>query len=103
MIAALRHRVHVTEDPAMSAVAPRLRPARVTVTTRRGKFTRQVDEALGSRLVPLDDRGLLEKFNDLVAPVLGAVPASQLSDALWGIEKLDDVRPLIESSTRPPH
>src|SRR5438034_9871181 len=26
-IAALRHRVHVTEDPAMSALAPRLRPA----------------------------------------------------------------------------
>src|SRR5438477_760958 len=30
-IAALRHRVHVTEDPAMTAAAPRLRPARVTV------------------------------------------------------------------------
>lgn len=30
-IVALRHRVTVTEDPAMSAVAPRLRPARATV------------------------------------------------------------------------
>ncbi len=30
-IVALRHRVTVTEDPAMSELAPRLRPARVTV------------------------------------------------------------------------
>src|SRR5579872_723037 len=36
-IAALRHRVHVTEDPAMSAVAPRKRPARVTVTLKDGR------------------------------------------------------------------
>src|SRR5207249_498708 len=38
-IAALRHRVHIAEDPDMSAVAPRLRPARVTVTLRDGRKT----------------------------------------------------------------
>ena len=31
VIAALRHRVHIEEDPAMSALTPHLRPARVTV------------------------------------------------------------------------
>ena len=36
-IAALRHRVTVAEDPAMSAVAPRLRPARVTVILSDGR------------------------------------------------------------------
>ena len=36
-VAALRHRVHMTEDPAMTAVAPRLRPARVTVTLKDGR------------------------------------------------------------------
>src|SRR5271169_1747102 len=36
-IAALRHRVQVGEDPAMSALAPRLRPARVTVTLTDGR------------------------------------------------------------------
>src|SRR5271165_702945 len=35
-IVALRHRVEVSEDPAMTAVAPRLRPARVTVTLTDG-------------------------------------------------------------------
>src|SRR5689334_17496354 len=37
VIAALRRRVHVAEDPAMSAVAPRLRPARVTVSLSDGR------------------------------------------------------------------
>src|SRR5258705_4689998 len=32
VIAGLRHRVHIAEDPAMSAVAALLRPARVTLT-----------------------------------------------------------------------
>src|SRR5947208_14846802 len=36
-IAALRHRVHIAEDPAMSALAPKLRPARVTVTLTDGR------------------------------------------------------------------
>src|SRR5207302_3865135 len=36
-IAALRHRVHLAEDPAMSALAPKLRPARVTVTLTDGR------------------------------------------------------------------
>src|SRR4051795_6157823 len=36
-IAALRHRVHIAEDPAMSALAPKLRPARVKVTLTDGR------------------------------------------------------------------
>ena len=58
---------------------PKLRPARVTVTTARGKFTRQADEALGSRLVPLDDDGLKAKFLELVEPVHGDAKAQASS------------------------
>src|SRR6516225_3142914 len=36
-VAALRHRVQVGEDAAMSTVAPRLRPARVTLTLTDGR------------------------------------------------------------------
>ena len=32
-IAALHHRVHITEDPAMSSAVPALKPARVTPAT----------------------------------------------------------------------
>src|SRR3954452_8509257 len=57
----LAAKLTVTAPAEIDRLYPKLRPARVTVTTARGKFTRQVDEALGSRLVPLDDGGLFEK------------------------------------------
>ena len=73
-LAALARKVHVSAPAEIDRLYPRLRPARVTVTTARGKFTRQADEALGSRLVPFDDDGLKGKFHDLVAPVLARPP-----------------------------
>ena len=51
-------RLTVTAPPEIDGLYPKLRPARVTVTTAKGKFVRQADEALGSRIVPLDDAGL---------------------------------------------
>ena len=69
----------------------------MTVTTARGKFTRQADEALGSRLVPFDDDGLKGKFLELVAPVHGESKAKQLMAQVWAIEECADVRPLIEA------
>jgi 2-methylcitrate dehydratase PrpD len=76
---------------------PRLRPARVTVTTSHGQFVRQADEAWGSRIVPLDDDGLIAKFLDLVAPIHGAAKAKDLSDRLWNIAEANDVAPLVEA------
>ncbi len=90
----------ITAPAEIDALYPRLRPARVTVTTPRGIFTRQADEALGSRLVPLDDAGLRAKFHDLVAPVLGAARAKELDERLWSVEALDNVAPLLESTAR---
>ena len=70
--AAIARKLNITAPAEIDRLYPQLRPARVTVTTARGAFTRQADEALGSRIVPLDDAGLKTKFLDLVAPVLGA-------------------------------
>src|SRR6187431_2333130 len=64
-------RLTVTAPPEIDSLYPKLRPARVTVTTPKGTFVRQADEALGSRIVPLDDAGLTQKFLDNVGPVLG--------------------------------
>ena len=73
----------------------------MTVTTPRGKFTRQADEALGSRLVPLDDAGLKAKFDDLVGPVFGAARRSELAERLWAIETADNIAPLVDSLAKP--
>jgi len=93
-------KLHVVATPEVDRLYPKLRPARVKVTTRRGVFTRSADEALGSRLVPLDDAGLRSKFDDLVGPVLGPARASALRDALWDIETCPDVRPVVESAAK---
>ena len=81
----------VTAPAEIDQLYPRLRPARVTVTTSKGKFVRQADEAWGSRIVPLDDAGLIAKFLDLVGPVHGAAKAKELSERLWNIAEAKDV------------
>jgi 2-methylcitrate dehydratase PrpD len=93
-------RLTITAPAEIDGLYPKLRPARVTVTTPKGKFTRQADEALGSRIVPLDDAGLEAKFIELVEPVLGAPRAKTLVAQFWDIEGLADIRPLVESTTR---
>jgi 2-methylcitrate dehydratase PrpD len=91
----------VTAPAEIDQLYPRLRPARVTVSTARGTFTRQADEALGSRLVPLDDAGLKDKFLGLVAPNLGDARAKGLCERLWSVETLTDIRPLVDATAKP--
>ena len=87
----------VSAPAEIDQLYPKLRPARVTITTSKGKFVRQADEAWGSRQVPLDDEGLIAKFHGLVGPVFGEPRARQLSELLWNVEALDNVAPLAEA------
>ena len=95
--AAFADKLTVSAPAEIDQLYPRLRPARVTVTTPKGKFVRQADEAWGSRLVPLDDEGLIAKFLGLVGPVFGEARAKDLSERLWTVDKTDDVVPLVEA------
>ncbi|HEY6992508.1 MAG TPA: MmgE/PrpD family protein [Xanthobacteraceae bacterium] len=98
--AAFARKLTVTAPPEIDRLYPQLRPARVTVTTARGSFTRQADEALGSRIVPFDDAGLKAKFSDLVGPVLGAARAQELMRQVWALDAIGDVAPLVEAMAR---
>ncbi len=98
---AIARKLSVTAPADVDRLYPQLRPARVTVTTARGSFTRQADEALGSRIVPLDDAGLTAKFLDLVGPVLGAARAKELGERLWSLDEISDVAALVESMAKP--
>ena len=86
----------ISAPAEIDGLYPKLRPARVTVHTANGQFTRQADEAWGSRQVPLDDAGLIEKFLGLVAPVMGDKKAKDLSERLWNVEAIGDVAPLAD-------
>lgn len=70
-IMALRHRVHVTEDGAMSAVAPVQRPARVTVTLTDGRTaTHELQSHRGDFHQPFAESELRDKFRELAGAVL---------------------------------
>lgn len=71
VVARLRPLVHVSEDPAMSALAPRLRPARVTVTLTDGRRATQSRQShRGDFDEPFAESELRDKFRLLAGTVL---------------------------------
>jgi 2-methylcitrate dehydratase PrpD len=91
VIAALRRRVTVTEDPAMTAVAPRLRPARVTVTLTDGRgATHACDSHRGDFQAPFAETELREKFRELAGVVLTAEGAALVEQAVDRCEDWKD-------------
>src|SRR5437868_11070651 len=88
VIAALRHRVHIAEDPDMSAVAPRLRPARVTLTLTDGRQATQArDSHRGDFNEPFAESELRAKFRELAGTVLTAEGAAEVEKAVERCEE----------------
>ena len=71
VIIGLRHRIHVIEDPAMTALAPRLRPARVTMTLTDGRSSTHSREShRGDFQQPFAESEIRDKFRQLAGVVL---------------------------------
>jgi len=96
IIAALRRRVHITEDTAMSAVAPRLRPARVTVTLADGRQSAQTREShRGDFQQPFAESEIRAKFHELAGVVLTAEGAAKVEQAIDRCEQWTGIAELI--------
>jgi len=92
VIAALRHKVQIAEDPAMSAVAPRLRPARVTVTLTDGRSASHArDSHRGDFSDHFSEAELRAKFRELAGTVLTADGVAAVEDAVNRIETWDSL------------
>ena len=92
VIAALRQRVTVAEDPAMTALAPRLRPARVTVELKDGRrATHACDSHRGDFQDPFSETELRDKFRELAAVVLTPEGAARVEQAVDRCEEWTDV------------
>ena len=92
VIAALRRRVTVMEDPAMTAVVPRLRPARVTVTLTDGRNATHSCESHGGDFQdPFPDAELREKFAELAGVVLTGEGAAAVAHAVDDCEEWANV------------
>jgi 2-methylcitrate dehydratase PrpD len=95
VIAALRQRVHMSEDPAMTALSLRLRPARVTVTLRDGRrATHACDNFRGDFTRPYEERELREKFRELAGTVLTAEGVAKVEQAVARVEQWSSAREL---------
>ncbi len=82
-ITALRPRVSVVEDPAMSAVAPRLRPARVTMTLKDGRqATHACESHEGDFNRPYSEAVLRGKFRELAGHVLTPAGVTRIEQAI---------------------
>jgi 2-methylcitrate dehydratase PrpD len=101
VIAALRHRVHVTEDSAMTAVAPRLRPARVTVTLTDGRRSSHSREShRGDFQQPFAESEIRGKFRELAAVVLRLEGVSSVENAVDRCEAWQSIAELTDPLRR---
>ena len=95
VILALRHKVHIEEDPVMTALVPKLRPARVTVTLDDGRrATDARDSHRGDFSDPFGEDELRAKFRELAATVLTADGAAAVERAVDRIEHWPNIAEL---------
>ena len=100
-IAALRQRVHIAEDPEMTAVAPRLKPARVTITLKDGRqSTHTCESARGDFQRPYQEAEIREKFRELAGLVLVPEGVTDIEHAVNRCDQWTSVRELTEQLRR---
>jgi 2-methylcitrate dehydratase PrpD len=95
VVAALRQRVQIREDPQLTAWVPQRKPARVTVTLKDGRHcTRLCESARGDFQSPYPDGALREKFHQLAALVLTEVGVTAVENAIEQVEQWSSLREL---------
>jgi 2-methylcitrate dehydratase PrpD len=98
---ALRQRVHITEDPQLTAMAPRLKPAQVTVTLTSGRqCTRTCDSPRGDFQRPYEESDIRAKFRELAVLVLPSEGVRAVESALDHCDTWAQVRQLADTCRR---
>lgn len=103
VVRALARRVVVREDPALTALLPRLRPARLRVTLADGRVL--AAEAMvnkGDAEDPYGPDEIGRKFLELAGPVWGEAHARRVAEAVDGLDGAADVAALEALLAEPP-
>lgn len=88
-VRSLAKRVHVVEDLAFTSAFPRLRSSEIVLTMTDGpRLRRYVDAPHGMPEHPVSWIELEEKFHDAADGVFGTERATQIVDAVRGVEQL---------------
>lgn len=92
----LAQRVTVSEDPALTAMMPAYRPARVAITLRSGETLEAgTDMNRGDAEDPYGPEDLTAKFHEMVAPLLGAERTEALLRQCLTVADLDNAGDLL--------
>jgi 2-methylcitrate dehydratase PrpD len=96
-IAAFRRCVTVCEDPDLNAHAPRLKPARVTVTFTDGRqVTRLRESARGDYQDPYGEGEVRSKFRELASLVLSPAGVARIEEIVDRLDSLPRLVDLVE-------
>ncbi len=91
-VRAVLAKVEVKADPELSKGYPGQRAAHIEIQLTDGRMFKYFQPTRkGDPEMPLTDTELNEKYLELATPVLGDALSRRLLDALWSLEKLDNV------------
>jgi 2-methylcitrate dehydratase PrpD len=94
-IQALAKKVTVSDDPAMSAKLPDLRPASIMITMNNGTvFKAETETNRGDWRDPYSVSELSEKYNSLTARAWAEINATKIYDTIMAIEDAVSIAPL---------
>jgi len=80
------------QDPEIDKLFPRQRAARLRIELRDGTVLQRLQpHRVGDPDLPLSDRQLNAKFNELATPVIGEAGAHRLLGKLWALERESDL------------
>jgi 2-methylcitrate dehydratase PrpD len=93
---AMRHRVTVSEDPAMTAALPDHKQARVTMLLKDGRRSTGIcDNPRGDLLHPYGEAEIRAKFHQLSEATLRPDGARRIELAIDALDRMDDMTELI--------
>jgi len=88
-------RVEVAENPDMTALIPRERPAKVTIRTKDGReYSREVLQHAGERDRSYSFGQIRDKFSRITAPILGNEKSQAILEKVGSIENVSDINEL---------
>jgi 2-methylcitrate dehydratase PrpD len=94
-IAALRQRVQISDEPQFTAMAPRFKPARVTVILKDGRqCTRACQSARGDFERPYQESEIRAKFRELAGLVLRRQGVTVVEEAIDQCERWSSIQEL---------
>ncbi|MCH8340394.1 MAG: MmgE/PrpD family protein [Chloroflexi bacterium] len=90
-------KIKVVSDPEIDELFPRIKRARVTITTTDGqRYTAQTDVAKGDPADPMSDEDIIAKFRANARGVLSSERMDEVTEATWRLDSLANMRKYME-------